>query len=85
MDEARGRSGDPPPPPPLSRESEAEIRRHALVGTPEQVAEGIRAYNEAAGGDLHFVAQLYWPGMPYERQREAMRVFAERVAPLLRD
>ena len=29
-------------------------------------------------------AQLYWPGMPYERQREAMRVFAERVAPLLR-
>jgi hypothetical protein len=48
------------------------------------VAEGIRAYSEAAGGDLHFVAQLYWPGMPYERQREAMRVFAERVAPLLR-
>jgi alkanesulfonate monooxygenase SsuD/methylene tetrahydromethanopterin reductase-like flavin-dependent oxidoreductase (luciferase family) len=56
-----------------------------LVGTPEQVAEGIRAYREAAGDDLHFVAQLYWPGMPYERQREAMRVFAERVAPLLRD
>ena len=52
--------------------------------TPEQVAEGIRAYAEAAGPDLHFVAQLYWPGMPYERQREAMRVFAERVAPLLR-
>jgi alkanesulfonate monooxygenase SsuD/methylene tetrahydromethanopterin reductase-like flavin-dependent oxidoreductase (luciferase family) len=84
MAEARGRAGDAPAPPPLSRESEAEIRRHALVGTPEQVAEGIRAYVEAACGDLHFVAQLYWPGMPYERQREAMRVFGERVAPLLR-
>ena len=45
---------------------------------------GYGLYGEAAGGDLHFVAQLYWPGMPYERQREAMRVFAERVAPLLR-
>jgi len=84
MDEARGRAGDAPEPPSLGRESEAEIRRHALVGTPDQVAEGIRAYAEAAGPDLHFVAQLYWPGMPYERQREAMRVFAERVAPLLR-
>jgi alkanesulfonate monooxygenase SsuD/methylene tetrahydromethanopterin reductase-like flavin-dependent oxidoreductase (luciferase family) len=84
MDEARGRAGDAPQPPPLTPESEAEIRRHALVGTPEQVAEGIRVYSEAAGGDLHFVAQLYWPGMPYQRQREAMRVFAELVAPLLR-
>jgi alkanesulfonate monooxygenase SsuD/methylene tetrahydromethanopterin reductase-like flavin-dependent oxidoreductase (luciferase family) len=85
MEDARGRSGDAPQPPPLTPESEAEIRRHALVGTPEQVAEGIRGYREVAGDDLHFVAQLYWPGMPYQRQREAMRVFAERVAPLLRD
>ena len=85
MDEARGRAGDAPAPPPLTPESEAEIRRHALVGTPEQVAEGIRAYGKAAGGELHFVAQLYWPGMPYERQRDAMRVFAERETPLLRD
>jgi alkanesulfonate monooxygenase SsuD/methylene tetrahydromethanopterin reductase-like flavin-dependent oxidoreductase (luciferase family) len=84
MGDARGRAGNAPEPPALTPESEAEIRRHALVGTPEQVAEGIRAYREAAGDDLHFVAQLYWPGMPYERQREAMRVFAERVAPLLR-
>jgi alkanesulfonate monooxygenase SsuD/methylene tetrahydromethanopterin reductase-like flavin-dependent oxidoreductase (luciferase family) len=85
MGDARGRAGEAPEPPALTPESEAEIRRHALVGTPEQVAEGIRAYREVAGDDLHFVAQLYWPGMSYERQREAMRVFAERVAPMLRD
>jgi alkanesulfonate monooxygenase SsuD/methylene tetrahydromethanopterin reductase-like flavin-dependent oxidoreductase (luciferase family) len=83
MDAATGRAGAAPAPPPLTPEAEAEIRQHALVGTPEQVAEGIRAYRDAAGDDLHFVAQLYWPGMPYERQLEAMRVFAEKVAPLL--
>jgi alkanesulfonate monooxygenase SsuD/methylene tetrahydromethanopterin reductase-like flavin-dependent oxidoreductase (luciferase family) len=84
MDEAFGRAGAPAPPPRLSAEAEAALREHALVGTPQQVAAGIRRYAEVAGDDLHFVAQLYWPGMPYDRQLEAMRVFAERVAPLLR-
>src|SRR5262249_40406766 len=84
MAEAAGRTGPAPAPPPLTPEAEAELRRYAVVGTPEEVADGIRAYVDAAGDDLHYVAQLYWPGMPYERQREAMRVFAERVMPLLR-
>jgi alkanesulfonate monooxygenase SsuD/methylene tetrahydromethanopterin reductase-like flavin-dependent oxidoreductase (luciferase family) len=85
MTDARGRTGPTPAPPPLTPESEAALRQHMVVGTPEQVAEGIRAYRDAAGDDLHYIAQLYWPGMPYERQREAMRVFAERVMPLLGD
>jgi len=33
---------------------------------------------------LHFIADLYWPGMDPQLQREAMRIFAEEVAPLLR-
>jgi alkanesulfonate monooxygenase SsuD/methylene tetrahydromethanopterin reductase-like flavin-dependent oxidoreductase (luciferase family) len=85
MEGAAARPGPPPAPPPLTAEAEQELRRHALVGTPDQVAEGIRAYAAAVGErPFHFVAQLYWPGMPYERQREAMRVFAERVVPQLR-
>jgi len=37
-----------------------------------------------ADGDLHFIARLYWPGMPLERQREAMRLYAETVVPSVR-
>jgi alkanesulfonate monooxygenase SsuD/methylene tetrahydromethanopterin reductase-like flavin-dependent oxidoreductase (luciferase family) len=85
MEDAHGRTGPAPAPPPLTADDEERLRRDTMVGTPEQVAEGIRAYRDAAGDDLHYLAQLYWPGMPYEQQREAMRVFAECVMPLLRD
>jgi alkanesulfonate monooxygenase SsuD/methylene tetrahydromethanopterin reductase-like flavin-dependent oxidoreductase (luciferase family) len=83
MEQSAGRAGPAQPPPPLTAEAEAALREHAVVGTPEQVAAGIQAYRAVAGDDLHFVAQLYWPGMPFERQIEAMRLFAERVAPRL--
>jgi alkanesulfonate monooxygenase SsuD/methylene tetrahydromethanopterin reductase-like flavin-dependent oxidoreductase (luciferase family) len=85
MSDAARRTGAAPAAPPLTAEAEAALREHAVVGTPEQVAEGVRAYAAAAAGhELHYVAQLYYPGMPYERQREAVRVFAQRVMPLLR-
>jgi alkanesulfonate monooxygenase SsuD/methylene tetrahydromethanopterin reductase-like flavin-dependent oxidoreductase (luciferase family) len=84
MTDAHGRTGPAAAAPPLTAADEERVRRETVVGTPEEVAEGIRAYRDAAGEDLHYIAQLYWPGMPYEQQREAMRVFAERVMPLLR-
>jgi len=84
MEGARGRTGPPPAPPPASDEEELELHGSTLVGTPREVAERIRALDEAAGGDLHFVARLYYPGMDRGTQREALRVFAEDVAPLLR-
>jgi hypothetical protein len=34
---------------------------------------------------VHFIADLYWPGMDPEVQRETMRIFAAEVAPLLRE
>jgi alkanesulfonate monooxygenase SsuD/methylene tetrahydromethanopterin reductase-like flavin-dependent oxidoreductase (luciferase family) len=55
-----------------------------VLGTPEQVAERIDAFREAAGGDLHYIARLYWPGMDPALQREAMAVFAEQVLPRVR-
>ena len=84
MEGARGRSGPPPAPPPMTAEEEAALRQEVILGTPQQVAEQINAYREAAGSDLHFVADLYWPGMEPKVQREAMRIFAEEVAALLR-
>jgi alkanesulfonate monooxygenase SsuD/methylene tetrahydromethanopterin reductase-like flavin-dependent oxidoreductase (luciferase family) len=84
MDGAFGRTGPPPAPPALTPEAEDALRSGTVLGTPREVADGIERYRQAAGDDLHYVAQLYWPGMPFEHQREALRVFAQDVAPLLR-
>jgi alkanesulfonate monooxygenase SsuD/methylene tetrahydromethanopterin reductase-like flavin-dependent oxidoreductase (luciferase family) len=84
MDEASGRTGPPAPLPPLPASREAELRDGIVLGTPEEVAEQIDAFREAAGGNLHYIARLYWPGMDPALQREAMAVFAEDVLPRLR-
>ncbi len=84
MEGARARTGPPPAKPPLTPEVEARLRAEALVGRPDEVAEGIEAYRQAAGGRLHFVARLYWPGMDPGLQREAVAAFAEEVMPRLR-
>jgi len=65
-------------------EEEAALRDSVLVGSPAEVAERIRGFQQAAGGDLHFVARLSYPGMDPGVQRETMQLFAEGVAPLLR-
>ena len=83
MEEARGRSGPPPAPPDPSPKEEEELRRSIVFGTPEEVSKEIEAFASAAGGDLHYIARLYWPGMPPAEQRALMELFARRVAPLL--
>ena len=84
MDGSRRRAGEPPAPPPVSAQEEEELREGILLGSPEEVAERIRALAESVGGELHFIARLYWPGMEPAVQREAMRVFAKEVIPSLR-
>ena len=84
MEDARARTGPAPAPPPLDAEEEGRLRRRTLVGPPEVVAEGIGRLARVAEGELHFIARLYWPGMPFERQREAMRLFAEAIVPSVR-
>ena len=84
MDQARGRGGPPPQPPAVSAAGEAELRGAILLGTPAEVAEQIDAYRRAAGGDLHFIARLYFPGLPWPVQRRAVRMFAEQVIPRAR-
>jgi alkanesulfonate monooxygenase SsuD/methylene tetrahydromethanopterin reductase-like flavin-dependent oxidoreductase (luciferase family) len=84
MEDARRRSGPPPSPPPMTAEEEAELRDEMILGTPEQVAQQISAYRDIGGDDIHFIADLYWPGMDPALQRETMRIFADQVAPRLR-
>jgi alkanesulfonate monooxygenase SsuD/methylene tetrahydromethanopterin reductase-like flavin-dependent oxidoreductase (luciferase family) len=84
MEHARQRPGPPAAPPPMTASEEQALRDEIVLGTPQQVADRLRAYQDAVGAELHFIADLYWPGMDPSLQREVMRVFAEEVAPLLR-
>jgi len=81
---AYGRTGPPPPAPPLTAAKERELREAIVVGTPEEVAHGVLRFQEEAGVPIHYIAQLYWPGLDPGVQREALAVFAEEVAPLVR-
>lgn len=79
------RSAGPATPSTLSDSGREALKSGALVGTPEQVADAVRPFVEAAGDvPFHFVPRLYWPGMESSLQREAIAVFAEQVIPLLR-
>jgi alkanesulfonate monooxygenase SsuD/methylene tetrahydromethanopterin reductase-like flavin-dependent oxidoreductase (luciferase family) len=55
-----------------------------VIGTPEQVAERLHAFRDAAGGRLHYIARSYFPGMDPAVQRETLAIFAEEVAPSVR-
>ena len=83
-EEARGTLGPPASAPRLPAERERALREEMVIGTPEEVAERILAFREGAGAEIHYVAQLYWPGLDPGVQREALAVFAEEVAPLVR-
>jgi alkanesulfonate monooxygenase SsuD/methylene tetrahydromethanopterin reductase-like flavin-dependent oxidoreductase (luciferase family) len=83
MEPARGARAIRPAPP-LPADREATLRASMVLGTPEEVAERLRAFRDAAGGRLHYIARSYFPGMDPAVQRETMAIFAEDVAPLLR-
>lgn len=84
MEDARGRTRGPAPMPALTPAREEELRRQIVLGAPEEVARQINAYRVAAGREIHYIARLYWPGMPIGVQRRALRLFAEEVIPRLR-
>jgi alkanesulfonate monooxygenase SsuD/methylene tetrahydromethanopterin reductase-like flavin-dependent oxidoreductase (luciferase family) len=55
-----------------------------VAGTPQQVAERIDAYREAAGGELSYTAEFAWPGLDRAVLAEAMALFAGSVTTLVR-
>lgn len=84
MDTARSRAGGPAAPPPLAPGEEEQLRASIVMGTPDEVARQIDSYRRAAGGDLHYIARLYFPGLPWEVQERTLRLFAEQVIPRAR-
>ena len=84
MEDARLRRGPSALPPAPTPAETSALREEILVGTPEHVADRMRAYEEAAGREVHFMADLYWPGLDPKIQRETMRIFAAEVAPQVR-
>ena len=85
MEGARGRTGEPRLPPPMTADDETALKDSIILGTPAEVAATIDEYRRAAGGDLVFVAGLYFSGLAWDVQCRAVRTFARRVAPLVRE
>jgi alkanesulfonate monooxygenase SsuD/methylene tetrahydromethanopterin reductase-like flavin-dependent oxidoreductase (luciferase family) len=59
------------------------VRHRMLVGSPEEVAERVRAYADAIGTNGHFVFRGHFPGLEPAIQRDAFDTLVEDVLPLL--
>jgi alkanesulfonate monooxygenase SsuD/methylene tetrahydromethanopterin reductase-like flavin-dependent oxidoreductase (luciferase family) len=60
-----------------------DVRARTIVGTPEQVAEQIRAYAEVLGPGGSFVFRGHLPGLDPSVQREAFDLLVNEVIPLV--
>ena len=69
--------------PELDEERRAELKEQAIFGTPEQVAEGIEAYRNALGDDIHFIFRTYHPGIGTETMAKCIRRLGDEVEPAL--
>ena len=82
MGDARGSRGRRVPGP--TDAPEDVVRHRMLVGSPEEVADGVRAYADAIGPEGLFVFRGHFPGLDPSVQREAFDILVEDVLPLLR-
>jgi alkanesulfonate monooxygenase SsuD/methylene tetrahydromethanopterin reductase-like flavin-dependent oxidoreductase (luciferase family) len=55
-----------------------------LFGSPEEVADGVRAFADTLGGRGLFGFRTPFPGLDPSVQREAFDTRVEEVVPLLR-
>jgi probable F420-dependent oxidoreductase len=63
----------------------AEMRSRVIAGSPEEVADSVRAYAGALGRSGLFVFRAHFPGLDPAVQRESFDILVEDVLPLLRD
>jgi alkanesulfonate monooxygenase SsuD/methylene tetrahydromethanopterin reductase-like flavin-dependent oxidoreductase (luciferase family) len=71
-------------PPAITPEADAELRRTAMVGSPELIVERLRGFADLAPGRFEFHARMLAPGMPAELIRASMRRFSTDVIPAFR-
>ena len=79
-----GFEGNLQPMPELHPDFEAFVRAVSVVGTAEQVAERIQQYADRVGGNLHYVARSYYPGLGAKGQRENAAALADVRRALVR-
>lgn len=58
-------------------------RDRFVVGTPDQCIEKIQHFKDTFGVD-HFIARLFFPGMPHEHIKKELRLLANEVMPAFR-
>lgn len=69
----------------MTNAQEAALRDPIIIiGVADRVPAAIDQYRRAVGGEIEFIARLYFRGLPRGNQREALRVFAREVVPPLR-
>ena len=67
--------------PELDADRKRELQDQAIYGTPEQVAEGLDAYREALGEDVHVILRTYHPGIGTDRMVECVHRLGDEVRP----
>lgn len=77
-----GDDGKPAKPGLIPTLDESLENRTILIGTPEQVAEGVQFYRDLLGLQ-HLVIFPHLLGDPYEKANDQMTRFVEEVVPLL--
>ncbi len=78
-----GEGGKPAAPGLIPSLEESIENRTWLVGTPEDVAEGIASFRDLFGGLEHLTIFPNMPGDPYDESDEQLHRFADQVVPLL--
>lgn len=68
----------------LGSDEEDSMKSAIICGSPDEVIDQISEFRDALGDDTHFICRSYFPGLPREDQREAVRILGARVLPRFR-
>lgn len=68
----------------FARADDAEAEGRFLLGSPEQVAEGLARLRDEVGM-THFVFKPQWPGLPHAEAMGQLELLGTKVLPLLSD
>ncbi len=78
-----GEDGRPTPPGLIPTLEQSVEQKTWIIGTPEEVAEGVSFYAEALGGLEHLTFFPHLPGDTYDQAAEQIQRLGEEVLPLL--
>lgn len=68
----------------LSAERKHELKKQAVFGTPDGVADELDRYRDALGDDVHMIFRTYHPGVDTDETAECIERLGREVAPRVR-